>query len=529
MRRILCFFVFSALLAIPASGVSAASQEIMYVVNNEADLYDPGVTNETFAMPVVGNAFEGLVKLDEIGNVVPAAAGSWDISADGLVYTFHLRKNLKWSDGKPLTALDFEYAWKRVLTPKTGAKYADLLFYIKNGKAFFDGETTEKEVGVSAVDDHTLRMELGEVTPYMLQLMTFWVYCPVRKDMVEKDPEGWSRKPELYISNGPFKVAEMNIGKSMVLVKNEHYWNAGKVKLNKVTFRVIPELSTALAAMEAGDVDGIEDVPPAEIPRLMVESKAFSVIPSLGSRYAFLNSRKPPLNDVRVRQALAKAIDRMEIIDHVLQSSDVPGMALVPPGLGIGGADFREAGGNYGLTENAQVDEAKKLLADAGYPDGKGFPVLDFKYYSHPVIKKLVEATAQMWKKNLNIDSKISNMEWKVYYPEVQKLNYDVAMMGWGADYPHPMTFLDVFLKDGANNHSSWGSVEYDKFVALAKQAVEVKKALEYMHKAEDVLMNDMAILTFHYRAYNMMMSERVKEWRRSSMGAIYFENAYIE
>jgi len=524
------FILFLALATLlPVNLFAAPKQELIYVVNHEADLFDPGITGETYAVPIIVNAFEGLVKIDKAGALVPAAAESWEISDDGLEYTFSLRKGAKWSDGKPLTAADFVFAWTRVLKPETGSKYAEMLFYIKNGKQYYKGEVDEKALGFSAIDNHTIKMTLESPTPYMLQLMTFWVYFPVRKDIVEKNPDGWARKPETYIGNGPFQTTEMNLGQSVVFKKNENYWRADQVKLEKLTIRLIPEMATALIAMEAGDVDGIENVPPAEIPRLQVENDNFVVIPGLGTTYYLMNNQHKPLDDIRVRKALSLAIDRRQLIEHVLQSGDEPAFAIVPYGLSFNGKDFREEGGGYGLTESAQVEQAKALLAEAGYPNGEGFPVLHFKYSSGTIIKKIVEALQQMWKQALNIDFKVSSSEWKVYYPEIQNGDYDIAQMGWGADYAHPMTFLDIFLTNGPNNHTFWASPEYDKFVALSKETTDIGKSVEFMHKAEDVLMNDMAILPLFHRSYAMMMGQHVKGWYRSSLGFIYFEDAYLE
>ncbi len=523
---IFAFFISACLIAASA----ATKQELVYVVNDEAERYDPGLTSETFAASVIGNAFEGLIKLNKVGQVVPAAAESWTVSTDGLVYTFKIKKNAKWSDGKDLTAQDFEWSWKRVLDKTAGAKNAAMLFdYIKNAKEFYDGKIDEKAVGIKSLDNKTIQLTIKKATPYMLQLMTYVVYFPVRKDAVVKDPEGWSRKPELYIGNGPFKVTEVNIGKSIVFKKNKHYRRADKVRLEKITFRLIPDLGTSLTAMEAGDVDGIREVPAGEIPRLMVESSDFKAIPALGTTYAFFNCGRKPLDDPRVRQALAKAIDREQLIEHVLQSADVPARAVVPFGMGLAGRDFREDGGFYKLSETAQVKEARKLLADAGYPNGQGFPELTYKYYTHPLIKRLVEAIQQMWKKNLNIDVKLATSEWKVYYPEIRKLDYDISQMGWGADYPHPMTFLDNFVSTSANNYTNWKSNQYDEYIAKSKATTNLEDSIKYMHGAEDVLMNDMVLLTMYHRGYYMMMGGHVKGWWRSSLNTTYFEDAYIE
>ena len=507
----------------------AVPQKIVYVVNNEADDLDPSTSNETFADPAIINCFEGLVTTDKNETPIPGTAESWTISDDGLVYTFKIRKNAKWSDGKDLTAQDFAYSWMRVLDPKTGAKNAGMLYsYIKNAQKYYKGKAAAGDVGIKVINDKTIRVTLESPTPYMLQMFAFRCYYPVRKDVVEKNPEGWHRNAETYIGNGPFKAKEMNFGESIVLVKNEYYWDADKVKLSQITFRTIPELSTALTAMESGDVDGIENVPAAEIPRLKSQSDEFYILPALGTTYYLINNKRSPLDKLKVRKALSLALDRRELIDTVIQGAGIPAFAIVPPGLAIGGKDFRKVGGNYGGSEKAKVAEAKKLLAEAGYPDGKGFPQLTLSYYTHPTVKKLVEAMQQMWKKNLNIDMKISNAEWQVYFGDVQAMKYDVCAMGWGGDYAHPMTFLAVFTSDSANNLTNWSSPKYDSYIAAAQKETDPAKVLEYMHKAEDLLMSEQRILPIYHRSYTMMMSNHVKDWRRSVLGSIILKNAYI-
>lgn len=504
-------------------------QKLVYVVNNEADDLDPGTSAETFADPAIINCFEGLVTTDENETPVPGVAESWTISPDGTVYTFKIRKNAAWSDGKALTAGDFDYSWKRVLDPAVGAKNAGMLYsFIKNGEKCYNGELPMDQAGIRVIDDYTIEVTLEAPTPYMLQMFAFRCFYPVRKDIVEADPEGWHRKAETYIGNGPFMVKEMNFGESIVLVKNEHYWDAGNVKLEEITFRTIGELSTALTAMESGDVDGIENVPAAEIPRLKAQSDEFYILPALGTTYYLYNNQRKPLDDVRVRKALSLALNRREIVDTVIQGAGIPAFAIVPLGLAIGGKDFREVGGYYGGTETANVEEARRLLAEAGYPDGKGFPDITLGYYTHPTVKQLVEAMQQMWKKNLNIDLKITNAEWQVYYADVMAMNYDIAAMGWGGDYAHPMTFMAIFTSESPNNLTNWGSAEYDGYIAAAQKETNGDKILEYLHKAEDLLMEEQRILNIYHRSYTMMMADHVKDWKRTVLGSIIFKNAYI-
>ncbi|MFP9136928.1 peptide ABC transporter substrate-binding protein [Devosia sp. XGJD_8] len=503
-----------------------AAGELTYVVNNESAKYDPGTTAETFAAPIIGNTFEGLVRFDSNGEIVPALAESWTVSDDGLTYTFTLR-DAKWSDGQPVTAGDFEYAWKRVLNPATGAMNAAMLYSIVGAEEAYNAAGAG-EIAISAPDDKTLTFTLKQRVPYMMQLLTYTTFFPVRQDVVEADPEGWTRNPATFIGTGPFRVTEFNQGESVVFEKNPEYYDAAAVSLDKLTFRLIPDPATALAAMEAGDVDGIESVPAPEIPRLSVESDAFLVVPALGTTYAFFNPAQAPLDNLNVRKALSMAIDREEIVEFVLQSADIPAIGLVPPGMTIAGEDFTEGRDTFGLSETADVEGAKAALAEAGYPDGEGFPETLYVTYSSPPIEKLLEAIQQMWKQNLNIDVDIQATEWQVFYPEVQKVEYQIAQMGWGADYPHPMTFLDNFVTGSPNNLNNWSNADYDAAIAASKATGDEAESLAEMRKAEAILMNDHVILPQYHRNNYMMMSPKVTGFWRSTLNVPYFRDAVI-
>ena len=494
MRNLMLSTAIAALATAPAW----AAGDLTYVVNNESATYDPGLTSETFAAPIIGNTFEGLVRFNEAGEIEGAKAEDWSVSDDGLTYTFNLR-DANWSDGQPVTAQDFVYAWMRVLNPAAGAKNPSM-FYLIEGAEDHYAAGGEGKVAISATDDQTLTFTLTNRIPYMMQLLTYTNWFPVRQDVVEADPEGWTRNPETFIGNGPFEVTEFNFGESVVFAKNDEYYDADSVSLDTLTFRLIPDQATALTAMESGQVDGIEAVPAPEIPRLMSESDAFMIVPALGTTYAFFNPAQPPLDDVRVRKALSMAIDRQDIVDFVLQSADRPAIGLVPYGLILDGQDFREDVDNYDLSTDAQPEASAALLAEAGYPAGEGFPETVFVTYTSPPIEKLLEAIQQMWKQNLNIDVSIQATEWQVYYPEVQKVEYQIAQMGWGADYPHPMTFLDVFLPGSPNNLADWNSPEFAAKLDDAKSTDDEAASLAAMRDAEAILMNDHVILPMYHR-----------------------------
>jgi oligopeptide transport system substrate-binding protein len=518
--------MMSAALAVMVAGPAWAAGDLTYVVNNESATYDPGLTSETFAAPIIGNTFEGLVRFNRSGEIEGAMADSWEVSDDGLTYTFKLR-DANWSDGKPVTAQDFVYAWMRVLDPGAGAKNPSMFYLIDGAEAHY-AAGGEGDVAISAPDDKTLTFTLSNRIPYMLQLLTYTNWFPVRADVVEADPEGWTRNPETFIGNGPFKVTEFNFGESVVFAKNDEYYAADSVSLDTLTFRLIPDQATALTAMESGQVDGIEAVPAPEIPRLLAESDAFMIVPALGTTYAFFNPAKAPLDDVRVRKALSMAIDRQDIVDFVLQSADRPAIGLVPYGLTLDGQDFRDGVDAYGLDANAQPEAAAALLAEAGYPNGEGFPETVFVTYTSPPIEKLLEAIQQMWKENLNIDVAIQATEWQVYYPEVQKVEYQIAQMGWGADYPHPMTFLDVFLPGSPNNLAAWDSPAFAEALDAAKSTDDEAASLAHMRDAEGILMNDHIILPMYHRYNYMMMSPDVEGFWRSSLNVPYFRDVTI-
>ena len=511
-------------------GKMDGEQKIIFALQNEPDGLDPGITNNSFASPFLANLYEGLITYDNENNQIPGNAESWEVSDDGLVYTFHLRDGLKWSDGSDLTAEDYVYSWKRVLDPKTGARYVDMLTtYIKNAEAYYEGNAEEDELGIKAIDEKTIEITLESPTAVFEDVITMWVYNPVKKDIVEASPERWAQDAETYISNGPFKVSEMNFGESIVLVKNENYWNAEDVKLEEITFRYILEQSTALSAFESGEIDGTREIPPADLPNLKADSDALQIVPSFGTTYYEINNTVEVLKDVNVRKALNLALDRNSIITNVLQSTDEVASSFVSPGYMVDGEDFTEGRPDHDISGEANVEEAKKLLAEAGYPDGEGFPALELSYYTNPIVKKTAEAMQQMWKQNLNIDMEIKTEEWAVYYDNVQAGNYDIAAMGWGGDYLHPMSFLPLFVTGDTNNHTFYSNPEYDELVKQAQLETDVVKAAEIMREAEEILMADYPLIPLFHRSFTFLMNPKVKGWALTPLNNLYFKQAYIE
>jgi oligopeptide transport system substrate-binding protein len=494
------------------------------------DGLDPGITSNSFASPFLLNLFEGLITYDKDNNIIPALAEKWTISSDGTVYTFNLRRGLKWSDGSPLTARDFVYSYYRVLDPKVASNYSVMFTdFVKGAAEYYEGTGSRDQVGIAAPDDNTLVLTLKGPTPFFLGILGMWTFSPVKQEVVEREPERWTLAASTFISNGPFKVSEIRLGESVTLVKNEHYWNAATVRLEEIQFRYILEPATALTALEAGQIDGLRTPPASETSRLKSSSDAYQSVPSFGTTYYMINQNVKPFDDVRVRRALSMAIDREEIIANVLQSSDSPAFGLVSPGYVLNGKDFRDGRPTYGLSPRADAAGARRLLAEAGYPDGQGFPTIQLSYYTDRNVRSIVEVLQQMWKQNLNVNTEISTQEWAVYYAGVQQLDYQIGAMGWGGDYLHPMTFLTVLTSGNPSNYTSYKNAEYDALVASAQTEVDPARAVNIMQRAEDLAMNDIAILPLYHRSVVFMMAPHVKGYYMTPLSHLYFREAYVE
>ena len=521
----------AATTAAPASTTPAAdvAQELTFVLSDEPDGIDPTVTNNSFAMYVLCNCFDGLVTYDASGSIVPACAESWDISDDGTVYTFHLRDGLKWSDGTPLTANDFVYSIQRVLTPSTTAQYYSMMSdYIKGAKEFYEGTGTAEELGAKALDDNTLEITLIQPTSFFIDLVSMWCYFPVQKATIDANGDRWTASADTYICNGPFKMEQINLGEGYVLVKNENYWDADNVTLEKLTFRFILDSATALTAYESGDVDGIRSIPSADYARLVASNAGVNVVPNYGTVYYNINCSKAPYNDPLVRKALNLAIDRKTIIENVVQIDATPAFSYLAPGYGVNGKDITEGRGTFGLSETADVEAAQAALAEAGYPNGEGFPTLQLSYYSNDTVKKVVEAMAEMFKTNLNINVEISSNDWAIFYESVQAGDYEVAAMGWSADYLNPMSFLPLFKTGDSTNTAFYSNSKYDDLVNQVMLETDAAAAAELTLKADEVVSEDYACIPLYYKANNYLMKDYISGVYMVSSGNMYFKDAKV-
>ena len=506
----------------------AGEKEIVYNLAIEPRTIDPVLNNAVDGSNVIFNLFEGLVRIGFDDAPEAGCAEKWEVSEDGMSWTFHLRKGLKWSDGKPMTAEEFRYGFLRAITPENASPYAHLGFFIKNGEAFFNGKAKAEEVGLVAVDDVTFRIDLEYQTPLMLDYLSYHIFYPARADVVEADPRGWTSKPETALGNGPFMLADWQHNSEMTLVKNPHYWDADNVKIDKVRMVMITDSNTALAAFKGRKVDLIDNIPPQMTPQLIKSGEA-KVAPTLGTSFSVFNVTRAPFDNPLVRRAFTLAVDRTVMAEKVAMGGQKPAVAFIP--YGIPGVetekDFRAEGGDF-LPDRADVEQAKKLLAEAGYPDGKGFPKVVYKYNLNPINKAIAEALQAMWKQNLGVEVELSNEEWKVFINTRMKHDFDIARHAYLVDFFDAGSLLELWQAGVPENVAGYANDEYDALIKDSLKQMDRAKRIEDMHKAEQILMQDLPVLPLYFYSTPYMQSARVKGIYMSPRKWVFFRGAEV-
>ncbi|AQR98010.1 peptide ABC transporter substrate-binding protein [Clostridium saccharoperbutylacetonicum] len=507
-------------------------QELMFNLGSDPKTLDPGLNQSVDGSIVIVNAFEGLYKLDDKNKAVPGQAEKCDVSADGLTYTFHLKKDLKWSNGDPVKASDFEYAWKRVINPETASEYSFQMMYIKGAQEYNTGKGTADQVGIKATDDSTLVVTLAAPCAYFLDLTATPTYMPLDQKIVEANKD-WATDAKTLVSNGPFKFTDYKIKDQIVLEKNDNYEAKDDVKLSKVTMKLVTEPTSAWASYKSGQFDMVYDVPTSE-KAAAIADKSATVFPELGNAYIDFNvsdkqvdpEAAKALKNPKFRQALSMAIDRQSIIDNVLKAKQVAAHSFVPEGIiGPDGKDFENK--KY-FDPKGNVDEAKKLLAEAGYPDGKGLPQITLLFNPEGGNADVMQPIQDMWKK-IGVNVELQTQEWKVFQDTRTAKNYQIARDAWGADYADPMTFLDLFVTTSPQNNAGYSNPAYDTLISSAKKEADATKRYEMLHQAEDMLMADMPIISLWYSNRTHGVKDYVKGIRKDMLGNIFFTNAYIQ
>ncbi|MBR0167607.1 MAG: peptide ABC transporter substrate-binding protein [Synergistaceae bacterium] len=525
MRKILTAVI---IMLMSVSLSNAGEKEIVYNLGVDPQTIDPAVNYALDGAIVIQNIFDGLLREGLNGNIEPSCAESWDVSADGLKWTFHLRDNLKWSDGKPLKASHFRDGILRLVDPKSGSAYASLGFFIKNAESFYTEKAQSSDVGLSVPDEKTLVIELEHVNPLMLYYMAFPAFFPARMDIVNENPRSWAAKPETTISNGAFRIETWKHGSGgeIVIVKNPYYWDAENVKIDRVRLVLIGDGNTALAAFRAGRVDYMTTVPSLMRPILFKRGEAFPE-PSFSVAFIEFNVTRKPFDDVRVRRAFALAIDRKVITDKIVLGGHLPATGIICPLIPgrTDSEDFRTEGGEL-ISPRANVDEARRLLAEAGYPEGRGFPEVVYKYSSSSGKKTIPEVLQGMWKTNLGVKVSLANEEWKVYLSTRMKGDFEVAEAAWVMDFPDAAGLLECYMTNSPNNDSRYSNPEFDSLMNRASVESDRAKRIDYLHEAEKILMNDLPLAPLYFASDAVMKSPRVKGIYKSPGGVVYFRGA---
>ncbi|KQL52915.1 ABC transporter substrate-binding protein [Heyndrickxia shackletonii] len=481
-------------------------QEMTVGMTAEPPALDPALATDTTSGWVLNHTFEGLYTKDKKGEIVPGLAKDTKVSDDGKTYTFTIRDDAKWSDGTPVTAQDFEYSWKRVLNPETGSSFAFYLYYIKGAEAYNKGKGSADQVGVKAVDDHTLQVELNAPLAYFNKLLAMYTFYPVKKDLVEKN-KNWAADAKNYVSNGAFKMTDWKHNSQVVIEKNDKYYGQKDVSLKKITFKIVPDATTYYQMYKTGELDFIMTLP-SDALEAEKNNKEFKEVPYFGTYMIMFNVNKEPFTNAKIRRAFAMSIDRKTLTDNVTKAGEIPAYGMVPPGVKTpNGGDFREEGGNY-FKEDAA--EAKKLLQEGMKEEGwSTLPNVTLLYNTAENNKKIAEAVQEMVKKNLGVDIKVNNQEWKTYLDTTHQQNFQMARMGWIGSFVDPVIMLDYYLGDSPNNRTGWVNKKYDDIMAKSKVEQDETKRFELLHQAEDVLMQDMPFMPVYFYTNTFLVSSK--------------------
>ncbi|OGQ17753.1 MAG: hypothetical protein A3B70_05350 [Deltaproteobacteria bacterium RIFCSPHIGHO2_02_FULL_40_11] len=519
---ILCFgLVFSTFLGCTKKH-KLDNETLVFNLETEPPTVDPTKTTDTTSSLVIENLFDGLLDYDLPNlTVVPKVAKSWDISKNALVYTFHLRDDVTWTDGKKVTAYDFEYSWKRMIDPKTAAEYAYFLFDVKGAKDFNQGKLKdEKQLGIQALNDTTFQVTLAQPVAYFIHVATFPGLMPLRRDVIEKHGDKWI-EPQNIVTNGPFILTKWKHDYEMILTRNENYFGP-KAKLKTIRCLMVTEQSTALSLYQTKKLDIIRNLPALEIPKLKT-SADYRSGNFLGSYYIGFLTTKYPLDNKYVRRAITAAIDRNQITD-LLEKGDLATTSIIPKGL----LGYNE---KIGIPYN--VEEAVSWMKKAGYKlqdvEGekqwvdtetkKPFPTITVTFNTNEAHKTVIENLQQQWKKNLYIPVEINNQEWKVYIDSLHsarktpdRVGFHIFRLGWVADYPDPDNFMSLFTSYSDNNNTGWANPKFDALVEKAKVVLDPKKRAKLYDQAQKILLEeDAAILPIYIYAHQSMWRDEVQ------------------
>ncbi|EIV99611.1 peptide ABC transporter substrate-binding protein [Thermoanaerobacter siderophilus] len=529
MRKVVIFlltfiFIISVILS-GCSGKSAQStanstkekQVLRLNLGEEPPRLDPQTSTDGVSFQVLNAVLEGLVRLgpDEIPQKGSGLAKDWKISEDGLHYTFYLKDNIYWSDGNPITAYDFEYSWKRALDPKTASDYAYIMFPIKNAEKYNAGEVSADEVGVKALDDKTLQVDLEAPTPYFLSLTAFITYLPLEKSFVEKVGDKLATTPDTLVYSGPFILKEWNHEQNIVLVKNDKYWDKNNVKLDEIYMDMVKDMNTIAQNFDTGQYDVITvtgDYVEKYKDKLQIYPNGFTY-------FLAFNTKNPVFKNANIRKAFGLSLDRKQLTENILKDGSIPAYGFVPYGIPGKNGEFRKEVGDLFKEDVAQ---AKELLVKGMKELGiTTLPKIVLLADDTDVAKRESQAIQEFWRKNLGVNVELQNVPFKIRLQMYSQGQFDVILTRWGADYNDPMTFMDLWVTEtsGEPNRVFYSNPEYDRLIAEAKSTNNNEIRMENMKKAEEILMEDMPISPLFFSATAYVQQDYVKGIVRHAVG----------
>lgn len=520
------FYTLTALLLLSflLSGCfsNLAQEANVLQVGNGAEVQelDPHIVSGVTEHRVLSALFEGLVDCDATTlEPVPAAAKEWKVSDDGLFYRFVLREEARWSNGDPVTAQDFVYGWQRILSPALASEYAYMLYCLENARDFNEGRISDfSEVGVKAEDRLTLVVTLERPTPYFLSMQNHFAWYPVHRATIEKhgrmDERGtqWTRPGEM-VSNGPFQLLSWLPNELLSVRKNPLYWDEASVQLAGIDYHPIDNLQTEDRAFRSGLIQITSTIPLQRVESYRKKNPdVLHLLPYYGSYFYRINVTRPPFDEPAVRKAFALSLDREELVNNVLKGGEQAAFSYVPPGAG----EYR-----CSHPLSFDVEEARRLLASAGYPDGKGFPKVDILYNTSESHRIVAETIQRMWRENLGVEVRLLNQDWKVYLSALNTLDYDLARSAWIGDVADPVNFLECFQTDVGNNRTGWSSEAYDRLLEEAHGSADEDKRIALLEEAESILLEECPVIPIYFYTWKFLKAPELQGIAPNILGYI--------
>ena len=530
MKKLFLLFIMMILISCGGAGKeSSSSGNTKIIVNETAEpkSIDPGLLTDQSGIAVNSLVSEGLTRQGKDGTPEPGLAEKWDVSEDGLTWTFHLRENIKWSSGELVTADDFKFAWLRVLEPATASEYAYMLHYIKGGQAYNEGKGKKEDVGINVIDSRTLEVKLERPTAYFASLAASPTYAPIREKFFDEKGKNFALEADAMEYSGPYKIKSWKHDSNFIMVKNENYWNKDHIKIDEVEMVLVADSTAELNAFNNGEIELIRLT--AEQYKRYEKDPRVNVFRNNSVWYLEYNMENKFLANKKIRQALTLAVDKEEMANTIVKGTGEAAYGIVPTGFPGESKTFREENGDSYPKYNPE--EAKRLykegLAELGVTE---LPELSLIINEAGNNKKIAEYVQEKIRTNLGANIRIEPIPFKERMARLQQKDFEIVLSGWGSDYADPMTYIDLFVTNGGNNHSSYSNPKYDELIKTANNSSDNKVRMQAMRDAEKILGDDMPVGVMLYSTRVIMLNPKIKNVYFKGIGAEYYlYDAYVE